>query len=206
MKKAHPQSSEPDGVLIEHAQHGDQRAFTKLVRRYEDTVFSFAFQACRNREKAEETLQDTFVNVYRKIHQFDGRSKFTTWVYKIVVNNCLMKRRKSKLDRASISIGTPEGFRNEPLIDDEGNVVQTIPSWKETPHDIVAKKELQTHLDKAMLRLPMEYRIVFILKDVEEKSAQEIAEILNLSIPAVKSRLSRARAFLRQELHAYMKS
>lgn len=195
-----------DRRLIDKAKGGDQRAFTALVHNYEDLVYRFAFHVCRDEEKATETLQDTFVNVYRKLNQFDGKSKFSTWVYRIVANNCLMKRRKRKLDIASFSIDKPEGFTDDPLRDEEGNVIQTIPSWKETPLETLMGGELQETLDKAIQRLPVEYRIVFVLRDIEEKSAIETARILKLSVPAVKSRLRRARMFLREQLHGYMKA
>jgi len=192
--------------LIRLAQKGDERAFTRLVRTYEDVVFRFSLKVCRDAEKAEEAFQDTFVNVFKKLKQFDGKSKFTTWLYKIVANNCLMKRRRSKLDQASVPLETPEGFREEPLRDSYGRVIQTVPAWKSTPLDGVVNTELRGILDKAIEKLPPEYRAVFVLRDVEEQSAEETAKILSLSVPAVKSRLHRARAFLREQLHPYMKA
>ncbi|MBI3005240.1 MAG: sigma-70 family RNA polymerase sigma factor [Ignavibacteriales bacterium] len=192
--------------LIRLAQKGDKRAFTRLVKKYEDVVFRFSVKVCRDGEKAEEAFQDTFVNVFKKLKQFDGKSKFTTWLYKIVANNCLMKRRRSKLDQASVPLETPEGFREEPLRDSDGRVIQTVPSWKSTPLDRVMNAELRRILDKAIEKLPPEYRAVFVLRDVEEQSAEETAKILSLSVPAVKSRLHRARAFLREQLHPYMKA
>jgi len=195
-------SSEDD--LIRRAKKGDERAFTQLVKRYESLVYSFAYKVCRDEEKASETWQDTFVNVYRKLHQFDGRSKFTTWLYTIVTNSCRMKRRKRKIDLASISIESPMGFNDDPQVDEEGHVVQTIPSWKETPIDTVMDKELQNVLNTAIEKLPYDYRTVFVLRDVEGLSAKETGKILKLSIPAVKSRLRRARIFLRERLNPYM--
>ena len=192
--------------LIRLAQEGDERAFTRLVRKYEDVVFRFSVKVCRDEEKAEEAFQDTFVNVFKKLKQFDGKSKFTTWLYKIVANNCLMKRRRSKLDQASVPLETPEGFRDEPLRDSDGRVIQTVPSWKPTPLDGVVNNELRGILDKAIERLPADYRAVFLLRDVEEQSAEETAKILKLTVPAVKSRLHRALAFLREQLHHYMKA
>lgn len=192
--------------MIQRARKGDEVAFRELVRMYQDMVYRFAFHVCRDEEKAEETLQDTFVNVYRKLGQFDGKSKFTTWLYRIVTNNCLMKRRRRKLDLASISLDAPEGFRNDPLKDADGNIVQTVPSWKPTPLDAMMNSELREIMDRAILRLPMDYRIVFVLRDIEEKTAEETAKILNLSVPAVKSRLRWARMFLREQLHGYMKA
>lgn len=190
--------------LIRRAQKGDERAFTQLVQKYEDLVYSFAFKVCRDSEKASETWQDTFVNVYRKLHQFDNRSKFTTWLYSIVTNNCKMKRRQRKLDQASVSIDATTALSDHPALDEEGRTVQTIPSWKETPLDSVMDKELQGLLDEAIKKLPYEYRIVFVLRDIEGLSAEETGKILKLSIPAVKSRLRRARVFLRERLNPYM--
>jgi RNA polymerase sigma-70 factor (ECF subfamily) len=202
-----PTSHHPsDESLVARAQQGDDRAFAKLVKQYEQVVYGFAFKVCRDPAKAEETLQDTFINVYKKLKQFDGRSKFSTWLYSIVVNNCLMKRRRGKLQRAMLSIDSPEGFRDDPLTDEAGQIIQTVPSWKETPLDSVITDELKSVLDKSILALPMEYRIVFILRDVEGHTAEEVAKILKLSVSAVKSRLRRARMFLREQLHPYMKT
>lgn len=199
-----PDHSE-DLLLIRKAQQGDDRAFTKLVNNYEDLVYRFAFKMCRDQEKAEEAFQDTFVNVYRKLNQFNSKSKFSTWIYKIVANNCLMKRRRRKLDQASVSIQEPEGFIEEPLRDGSGHAIQSIPSWKDSPLEGVVRAELRETLDSAIAKLPPDYRAVFVLRDVEGQSAEETATILDLSVPAVKSRLHRARAFLREELNDYMK-
>jgi RNA polymerase sigma-70 factor (ECF subfamily) len=194
-----------DQLLIAKAKTGDERAFTTLVNRYDDLVYSFSLKICRDKEKAEETLQDTFINVFRNLKQFDGKSKFTTWLYSIVVNNCLMKRRRKKVDEATVSIEEPAGFRGG---DGEhvGTVVQTIASWKDTPLQRVMDVELRQLLDTAIRRLPLDYRIVFVLRDIEGQSAEETARILRLSVPAVKSRLRRARVFLRDQLNEYMTS
>jgi RNA polymerase sigma-70 factor (ECF subfamily) len=189
-----------DEELIKRAKKGDERAFTQLVKKYESLVYSFAFKMCRDDDKASETWQDTFVNVFRKLHQFDGRSKFTTWLYSIVTNSCKMKRRQRKLDQASVSIELPAD-QDDP---DHDHPVQTIPSWRDTPLDSVMDKELRTLLDDAIQKLPYDYRVVFVLRDVEGMSAVETGKILKLSVPAVKSRLRRARVFLREQLNPYM--
>lgn len=192
-----PHSS--DNTLIRKAQAGDSHAFSELVKRYEQTIYGFSFKVCRNKEKAEETLQDTFINVYRKLDQFNGESKFSTWLYSIVTNNCLMKRRKRKIDEEMVYLDEP------PIGDDDANDRLTIPSWTETPAEVLMRGELRSHLDEAIQKLPLDYRIVFILRDIENKGAEETAKILKLSVPAVKSRLRRARVFLREQLNDYMK-
>jgi RNA polymerase sigma-70 factor, ECF subfamily len=200
MKYNTPTHPEPDPRLLKNARNGNHKAFAEIVRTYEDLVYSFAFKVCRNKDKASETLQDTFVNVYRKINQFDHRSKFTTWLYSIVTNNCLMKNRRTKLDEASISIDSaPFSHGNDDHHRDE-----VIQEWKSTPLDKVMNSELKDLLDTAIQKLPGDYRIVFILRDIEGRSAEETAKILKLSVPAVKSRLHRARVFLREQLNQYM--
>jgi RNA polymerase sigma-70 factor (ECF subfamily) len=189
--------------LVRKARKGDEQAFSRLVKKYESTVYNFAFKVCRNEEKATETLQDTFVNVYRKLDQFNGKAKFSTWLYQIVTNNCLMKRRRSKLDQSSVSIESSEDIQKQD-VDTEIMFHPTALTMKQTPQDEVMNKELRDHLDAAILKLSMEYRIVFILRDVEGNSSEEVAKILKLSVPAVKTRLRRARIFLREQLQEYM--
>lgn len=202
MKEDQPTHTEIDPTLLREARRGNHRAFTMIVQKYEDLVFNFAFKVCRNKEKASETLQDTFVNVYRKLDQFDQRSKFTTWLYSIVTNNCLMKNRRSKLEKSSFSL-----FETlSPQDDFESHSHQGHPfkERKNSPLDKVMNIELKELLDTAIKKLPMEYRIVFTLRDIEGQSAQETAKILKLSVPAVKSRLRRARIFLREQLSEYI--
>ncbi len=198
------QNIDNESELVHKAQKGDQRAFSLLVKKYESTVYSFAYKVCRNEEQAEETLQDTFVNVYRKLGQFNGKAKFSTWLYQIVTNNCLMKRRKSKLDKFSVSLESPDSIQKDSEHKSDGAPLQTFVSLTETPQDELVNKELRELLDKAILKLPIEQRIVFILRDVEGRSSEEAAKILKVSIPAVKSRLRRARVFLRKQLQEYM--
>lgn len=185
--------------MLERARRGDAKAFSEIIRRYEDTVYNFSFSVCRDREYAEETLQDTFINVYRKIGQFDGRSKFSTWLYTIVANNCLMKRRRRKLEAASVSLEDLKGGR-----EDGSPREHEIQSSRHTPLDEAMSRELRRRLDEAVQKLPVDYRLVFILRDLEGRSAEETADIMNLKIPAVKSRLHRARRFLREELREYV--
>jgi RNA polymerase sigma-70 factor (ECF subfamily) len=200
------QTTENESELVRRAKAGDQRAFTALVKKYESTVYNFAFKVCRDEEKAEETLQDTFVNVYRKLDQFNGKAKFSTWLYQIVTNNCLMKRRKSKLEQGSISLESTESAQTGDDSESSIQPIHTVPLTDKTPEDDIVNKELREHLDKAILMLPMDQRIAFILRDVEGRSSEEAAKILKTSVPALKSRLRRARVFLQKQLQEYMKA
>lgn len=184
--------------LIEQARGGDERAFTALMKQYQSIVLNFAHKVCRDTTKAEETFQDTFINVYQKLDQFDGRSKFSTWLYSIVTNNCLMKRRRRKIDEKMQAYDEfpGDGHESESAL----QVADSAPG----PIQTLINRELQDHLDRAILRLPMEYRVVFILKDLQGNSNEETAEILGISVEAAKSRLRRARAFLREQLKEYL--
>jgi RNA polymerase sigma-70 factor (ECF subfamily) len=195
----HPDSPSDD-QLIAAALGGDRGAFTALVERYEDTVYRFAFRVCRDRRKAEETLQDTFINVFRKLRSFDGKSKFSTWLFTIVTNNCRMKHRQRKsheLEESLEAYDAPPGRR-------DGESTTEIARWEETPADLLLDKELRTVLDRSIAALPLDYRTVFILRDVEGHTTEETARIVGISVEATKSRLRRARAFLRDRLDPYM--
>ncbi len=197
MKELHDTAADHD--LIAKIKSGDERAFSKLVQRYEQTVWGFAFKLCRDKEKAEESFQDTFVNVFRKIDQFDGRSKFSTWLYTIVANNCLMKRRRRKLEDLL------ESYDDAPDVEDE-KVQRQLTTWDDTPMEKMLNSELRNQLDDAIMKLPDEYKVVFVLRDLEHRTAEETSKITGLTVPAVKSRLRRSRIFLRQQLHGFMTS
>jgi RNA polymerase sigma-70 factor (ECF subfamily) len=186
--------------LIAAARNGDHRAFTDLVKKYEETVYRFSFKVCRDERKAAETLQDTFINVYRKLSSFDGKSKFSTWLFTIVTNNCLMKNRRRKLSE----LEEPLSMYDEPPDERGGGRRSSVARWDETPADLLLDRELKEELDRAIQKLPVEYRSVFVLRDVEGYSTEETARALGITVEAAKSRLRRARAFLRDRLHNYM--
>ena len=178
-------------LLIEKAQNGDKSALAQLVKMYEQTVYNFSFKICRNKDRAEHTMQETFLSMIKNIGQFSGKSKLSTWLYTVVSNNCLMLARSQKKYEYNSSIDDDEGLISE----------ENIVDWKVTPDQISENNELKALLDNAIEKLPADYRVVFLLRDVEGLSTEETAKITDLSVPAVKSRLHRARAFLRNELN-----
>lgn len=183
-------SYNPDEAeLIEKAKAGDRNALTQLVKNYEKTIYNFSYKICRDREKAENTMQETFLSMVKNIKQFDGNSKLSTWLYRIVVNHCLMLARKNK-DHYFVDVVNDDSVFDEKYLID----------WETLPIKSVENNELKKILDDAIQKLAPEYRIVFVLRDVQGLSNEETAETMKLSIPAVKSRLHRARAFLRNEL------
>jgi RNA polymerase sigma-70 factor, ECF subfamily len=176
--------------LIEKAQSGDKQALAELVKKYEQTIYNFAFKICRDKNYAEHIMQETFYSMVKSLHQFDHNSKLSTWLYRIVANHCLMMARKAK-SRPFVSF------------DDEENLFEDkyAADWNSIPYKEAENEELKKILDKAIQNLSPDYRLVFLLRDVEGLSTEETAQVTELSIPAVKSRLHRARAFLRQEIN-----
>jgi RNA polymerase sigma-70 factor (ECF subfamily) len=186
-----------ESVLVSQAREGDTRAFGELVRRYEGKIFRLAQHVTNNREDAEDVLQETFMKAYEHLDQFKGDSKFYTWIVRIAVNQSLMKLRRRKTDK-SVSL-------DEQIDTGEDTIVREIAAWDEDPEQRFSREELGEILDHAVDSLEPPYRSVFVLRDVEELSTEETAEALGLSIPAVKSRLLRARLQLRERLTRYFK-
>ncbi|MCB0748004.1 MAG: sigma-70 family RNA polymerase sigma factor, partial [Ignavibacteriae bacterium] len=155
--------------LIENAINGDRASLAQLVKNYEQTVYNFSFKICRNKERAEHTMQETFLSMVKSLKQFSGNSKLSTWLYTIVSNHCLMlARSQKKYDYVNLE-------NDEGLIDDK-NVVD----WKYSPEKLAENSELKNLLDEAIEKLPHDYRVVFLLRDVEGLSTNETAEIVNL--------------------------
>ena len=177
--------------LIQKAQSGDKQALAELVKKYEQTIYNFAFKICRDKNYAEHIMQETFYSMVKSLHQFDHNSKLSTWLYRIVANHCLMMARKAK-SRSFVSFD-----------DDDENLFEEkyAADWNSIPYKDTENKELKRILDIAIQNLSPDYRMVFLLRDVEGLSTEETAQVTELSIPAVKSRLHRARAFLRKEIN-----
>ena len=180
----------PDVALVERVRGGDVSAYDELVRKYERQVFRIAQQITQNREDAEDVMQDAFLKAYEKLDQFQGNSKFYTWLVRIAVNESLMRLRKRRTGRM-VSI-------DEDIETDEGSVPRDLADWAPDPEQNYNQAELGEILRKTIQGLPQGFRMVFVLRDVEGLSTEETAETLGLSVPAVKSRLLRARLQLRE--------
>jgi RNA polymerase sigma-70 factor (ECF subfamily) len=181
-----------ESLLVEKARQGDVEAFSTLIAKYERRVYRMARQITQNDEDAEDVLQDTFLKAYEHLKSFQGQSKFYTWLTRIAVNESLMKLRKRKSDR---TVSMDDNIETE-----EESIVREIAVWDGTPEQKYGQEELRAILDDAILSLKPIFRTVFVLRDVEEMSTEETAEMLGLSIAAVKSRLLRARLQLREKL------
>jgi len=186
------QAGTDEATLVARAREGNTAAFAELVRRYEGKIFRLAQHVTQNREDAEDVLQETFMKAYEHLDQFQGNSKFYTWIVRIAVNQALMKLRRKKTGK-TVSL-------DETIDTGEDTVVREIAAWEENPEQRFSREELGEILDSAIESLEPPYRSVFVLRDIEELSTEETADALSLSIPAVKSRLLRARLQLREKL------
>lgn len=185
----------PDVALVARAKEGDAAAFEQLVRQYERQIFRVAQHITQNREDAEDITQDTFFKAYEKLEQFQGNSKFSTWLVRIAVNESLMRLRKRKTNK---TVSMDEDVQTE-----DGSIPRDFAEWRPNPEQLYNQAELGEILRKTIQGLPPGFRTVFTLRDVENLSTEETAEALGLSVPAVKSRLLRARLQLRERLSRY---
>lgn len=178
--------------LIERSRNGDAEAFSRLIRRYEDRIYRLARHVCAGLpSEADDVYQDTFVTAFKKLKSFRGDSELGTWLYRIASNLCLMRRRKKAGEPFVPLLDRPHDHDSEPA--------HEFRDWSPTPEEAAHKKELLEKVTGALAKLPMDYRLVLTLRDVEGLSAEETAKVLKLSVPAVKSRLHRGRLFLRDE-------
>jgi len=184
-------------ALVQAAKQGDVGAFEQLVKRYDRNIFRIAQHITQNREDAEDVVQDAFLKAYENLEQFQGNSKFYTWLVRIAVNEALMKLRRRKTSK-TVSI-------DEDVETEEGSMPREVADWGPNPEQLYGQSELGEILEKTIQGLPQSFRTVFVLRDIEGLSTEETAEMLNLSVPAVKSRLLRARLQLRERLNRYFK-
>ena len=184
-------------LLVNAARGGDIGSFEKLVKRYDRNVFRIAQHITQNREDAEDVVQDAFLKAYQNLGQFQGQSKFYTWLVRIAVNEALMRLRRRRPERM---ISLDEDVKTE-----EDSMPREVADWSPNPEQQYSQGELKEILGKTIQGLPAGFRMVFVLRDVEGLSTEETAAALELSVPAVKSRLLRARLQLRERLKKYFK-
>jgi RNA polymerase sigma-70 factor (ECF subfamily) len=187
--------AKPEPISLEALRAGDRGEFARLVESYSAQIYRLALKMLGNPQDAEDILQETFIKAFRYLHSFDGRSSVSTWLYRIATNEALMQIRKHQPGQFSL---------DEPVETEEGVQEPTqIVDWCCMPEEELMSSEVRAQLDRAVDRLPYNMRVVFILRDLEGLSTQEVAEVLNLTETAVKTRLSRARLRLREELSVY---
>jgi RNA polymerase sigma-70 factor (ECF subfamily) len=184
--------------LVARAKEGDFDAFETLVSRSEGKVYSHILRFVANEEDARDLLQETYLSAYKNLAKFKGDSAFSTWVYRIATNHALMKLRKKHPQEVAfdeIHVPTHEELRG-----------RSISDWHVDPREALLRSELRGVLESAIGKLPALYRAVVLMRDVEELSTEETARALGISEGAVKTRLHRARIFLREALAPYFES
>ncbi len=175
-----------DSEVVQAALDGDSRAFGELVRRYDQRLLNFVYRTIGDRERAQDLVQETFVRVYRHLHRFDQSKKFSTWIYTIASNlakNELRNRSRNPLVLFQ-TIKKNWDADHRPL------------EWEDTqykPDDLYRKRFLKEKVEEAVRQLPEHHRIVFVLREMEGKTYEEIADITGVNLGTVKSRLNRAR-------------
>ena len=180
---------------LEALREGDRAEFAQLVEQYSPMIYRLGLKMLNNPQDAEDILQETFIKAYKHIDKFDGRSSVSTWLYRIATNEALMSLRKKRPD--TISFDMPSIYESEPQ-----EPLQIV-DWCCMPEEEYLTAEGRMRLDQAAERLPESLRIVFVLRDIESLSTRETAEVLDISEMAVKTRLSRARLRLREDLSTY---
>jgi RNA polymerase sigma-70 factor (ECF subfamily) len=178
--------------LITQSRNGNTAAFSRLIGRYEDRIYRLAKQVCVGLpSEADDVYQETFLTAFKKLRGFRGGSELGTWLYRIASNLCLMRHRKKRSEPFVPLLDRPH--------DHERIAAYEFRDWSPTPEEVANKKELLEKVSNALSKLPMEYRLVVTLRDIEGLSNEKTADILKISTPAVKSRLHRGRLFLRDE-------
>jgi RNA polymerase sigma-70 factor (ECF subfamily) len=190
-----------DADLVEALRRGEPDAPDRLVERYGDRVYRLAMRITGLNEDAEEAAQDALWTAARKIHMFKGESAFGSWIYRITANAAYQKLRTRRQKSAEIAIEDVL-----PSLDGDGRHFEPMDDWSNRVDEQALQGELRRVLQQAIDGLPADYRTALVLHDVEGLSNPDIAEALNISLPAVKSRVHRSRLFVRKQLADYLKT
>jgi RNA polymerase sigma-70 factor, ECF subfamily len=183
---------------LEALQKGDQAEFAKIVDAYSGYIYRLALKMLQNSQDAEDILQETFIKAYKALPNFDGRSKISTWLYRIGTNEALMFLRRKRPDTISMEVPREEDS------DEDVRPIEIV-DWCCLPEGELMSDEARQYLDRSVDELPERLRMTFILRDIEGLSTREASEVLEISETAVKTRLHRARLQLREKLSVYYK-
>lgn len=181
-----------EDLLVQRCKRGETGAFDELVRLYEKKVYNLAFRLSGNRDDACDLAQEAFVRVFNAIKDFRSQSSFSTWLYRVVTNVCL--------DQLRSRARHPVTSLDEPLTTEKGQLPRQVTDDALDPEEELERLELKAAVQKGINSLKEEYRIIIILRDIQDLAYEDIAEVLNLSLGTVKSRLNRARLALRSVL------
>jgi RNA polymerase sigma-70 factor (ECF subfamily) len=184
-----------DSQLLTALRQRDPTAFTQLFEMYSDKVYRLAVGLLEDEDEAEGVVQDTFMRLLERLHQFEGRSKLGTWLYRVAYNLSIDRLRQQQ---------TVLSLADETDEDDGLPMPAILTDWQEAPEAWLESNELSTELNQAVASLPAKLKVVFILREIEGISTEECAQVLAISESAAKVRLHRARLLLRERLAAYV--
>jgi RNA polymerase sigma factor (sigma-70 family) len=182
---------EDDQILIKKALAGNERAYKQLLNRHKDAIFRMIVKIVHSREEAGDLVQETFMKAFGSLSSYKTEYRFTTWLYKIAANNCIDFLRKKRLDSVSL---------DQPLRTKDGEVTVELPDWTYSPEADFASKQKSLSIDSAIDSLPLKYREVIIFRHKQDKSYDEISQILSIPVGTVKARIFRARELLKKKL------
>jgi RNA polymerase sigma-70 factor (ECF subfamily) len=191
-------ASTDEAELLEALLAGNPAAYRQLVELNSANVYSVALKLLGDEQEAEDVLQETFLSAFEAIDRFEGRSKLSTWLYRIAYNASLMRLRK-RGQMTTFSLDRPLGAEDVP----EEAVSHHLVDWSAVPDDQLLTAEARQEMDRAIAELPEPLRSAFVLRDIQGLSGAEAAEILGITVQAVKNRLHRARLRLRDRLSGY---
>lgn len=187
-----------DIELLARLRLGDAAAFEELVQDNIGRMLSVVLRFVENQEDAHDIVQEAFLSAFKAIGKFDGNSRISTWLHRIAVNAALMRLRSKKSKKEQSIDDLLPAFEND------GHQSNPCPRWSESAESVMARKEARSHIQECISRLPADYREVLQLRDIEEFSSEEAAELLGITVSAVKTRLHRARQALRTLLEPYV--
>ena len=184
-----------DHDLVTFARSGSEKAYRELLGRYQRPVFSLVYRMVRDRELAEDLAQETFVKVFNHLESYNPKYKFSSWIFKIASNLAIDHLRKKELDTVSL-----DGSRNARTADEVESTRISVASTDENPEELLEARELGDEIEAAIGQLRAEYRTAIVLRHVEGRPYEEIAEIMEIPLGTVKTYIHRARMELRELL------
>jgi RNA polymerase sigma-70 factor (ECF subfamily) len=191
-----------DESLVARARAQDEAAFEELVGRYETKLYRLAMRFVRNETDAQEILQEAFLSAWRNLPAFEGRAQFGSWMYRVTVNAALMLLR-SRGRHPEVAVDEVEPTALNEAVAESVQTTRGSADWSQQADEQMQSQQLRRHIQTSVDALPEGLRAVFLLRDVEELSTEDTAEILGLTVPAVKTRLHRARLLLRAAIGRY---
>lgn len=183
--------NEGESSVVKRAINGDEKAYAEILARYKGPIYGLILRMVRNKEEAEDLVQEAFIKAFNALPTFNEEFAFSTWLYKIAVNNCIDFFRKKRLSTFPL---------DKPILSKDGEIKREFSDSSSSPEHRMLSSERSNMIDHAIYALPEKYRMVIVLRHKEDRSYEEIAEILDIPLGTVKARIFRAREMLKRKL------